>query len=155
MNVSLLSFLSTGTLGDVKIGSTEMQVRKFLGDPEVKGGGSRKYRKENIWKYGDMEIGFHPKLDELTYIAFIFWNFEEKIIQLNKGLSINSGGIYVGIEFSEFEEILNKNKMQYKKIESTNEGTYEIIIENNVTAIFNIDKEIYEDEIGLQKLVTS
>lgn len=49
-----------------KLGITREQLRALLGEPDAKGGTSRKYPRPAIWKYGTTE--YHFAGEELALI---------------------------------------------------------------------------------------
>ena len=56
--IRLQSLAKTGKLGRVSITMHADRVKELLGEPDYTGGGSRNYPWENIWRYGDLELGF-------------------------------------------------------------------------------------------------
>src|SRR4051794_22731376 len=57
---SLLEFLKTGQLGDLRGGLTEEQVRQILGDPDSIANSKTKW----IWKYESLQLIFYWSLPE-------------------------------------------------------------------------------------------
>lgn len=58
LRISLEEFLRTGRFGPVEVGMHELDVEKWLGVTEWKGGETRKHRHPCIWKYGSIEFHF-------------------------------------------------------------------------------------------------
>ena len=68
VHVSLREFLVTGRFGPIELGTHEDQVASLFGEPDLKGGTSRKHRRPSIWKYGSFEFHFDLKLRLVTLI---------------------------------------------------------------------------------------
>ncbi len=68
VSVSLKDFAATGVFGPVVFGCTRTALEAVLGEPEATGGQSRKHRRPNIWKYGDVEFYFTRPGGELDMI---------------------------------------------------------------------------------------
>lgn len=64
----LRQFLRSGTLGSITIGLSPVQVQGILGSPWDEGG----TRKQRIWKYGSIQLGFHwDKATQTEALSFI------------------------------------------------------------------------------------
>jgi hypothetical protein len=61
LRISLEDFLRTGRFGPVEVGMHELDVQKWLGVTEMKGGESRKHRHPALWCYGSIEFHFDPE----------------------------------------------------------------------------------------------
>ncbi len=61
-------FLRSGAFGPLKIGATREQVRAALGEPDDWSIPSRRQRLPAIWKYGVVELHFHPGTDTVYLI---------------------------------------------------------------------------------------
>jgi len=57
---SLMEFLKTGQLGELRGGLTEEQVRQILGPPDSIANSRSKW----IWKYGSLQLSFYRSLPE-------------------------------------------------------------------------------------------
>jgi hypothetical protein len=58
VSVSLKDVLATGAFGPVCLGCAREALEAAFGEPEGTDGTSCKYRRPNIWKYGDVEFYF-------------------------------------------------------------------------------------------------
>ena len=68
VSVSLKDFAVTGAIGPVTLGYGREALEVALGEPEATGGETRKHRRPNIWKYGDVEFFFDRACGELDMI---------------------------------------------------------------------------------------
>ncbi|MCO1336174.1 hypothetical protein MO867_17725 [Microbulbifer sp. OS29] len=71
---SLRDLAKNGRLGAVYFTMHAERVKEILGAPCETGGGSNKYKWENIWLYGDVELGFERESRELWHIAIPFYS---------------------------------------------------------------------------------
>jgi len=56
-------------LSKIKLGMTREEVVAILGEPDAKGGSTRKYPTPSVFKYGDVEIHFQGwKKGTLTFV---------------------------------------------------------------------------------------
>jgi hypothetical protein len=78
MQVSLREFLTTGILGREWFGLTVEEIVGILGPTEMTGGTSNKYKRPNVYKYGDIEFHFNrPEYRCVAiYMEFINPTFE-------------------------------------------------------------------------------
>ena len=56
MNISLIRFLQTGSLGEIRVGWTVEDIQALRGPPNASAKSSRKYRYPDIWLYGGVEF---------------------------------------------------------------------------------------------------
>lgn len=66
--VHLRDFLATGEFGPISLGADRPAVEACFGQPETTGGQSRKHKRPNIWKYGDVEFFFERDSGELHLV---------------------------------------------------------------------------------------
>lgn len=66
-------------MNEIELGMTREEVIAILGEPDVKGGTSRKYPIPHVFKYGDIELWF---LSGTAGTLYAIWNERiEKIIR--------------------------------------------------------------------------
>lgn len=70
--LNLQELTRRGRLGPIVLGMQDDVVRQALGEPDDIGGISRKYRRGNLWLFGDLELGFEPKLRQLLHLSINF-----------------------------------------------------------------------------------
>ena len=58
MRPSLLDFLKTGAIGELRLGLTADEVLALLGLPDDVGGTSRKYPRPSVYVFGSVEVFF-------------------------------------------------------------------------------------------------
>jgi hypothetical protein len=71
-------FLKTGTIGELRLGLSQVEVRRILGEPKDYSAGSRK---NQIWKYDSLEIAFAT--DSVCYLAL---DFSDGVLTLPEAL---------------------------------------------------------------------
>jgi len=54
-------FATTGDIGPIRLGCTREELRGVLGEPDDRGGTSRKYPEPVIWRYGKLEFHFDDR----------------------------------------------------------------------------------------------
>jgi hypothetical protein len=52
------------------LGKSRLEVVTILGEPDDKGGTSRKYPTPSIYKYGDIEVHFGPRYRDTCWLVF-------------------------------------------------------------------------------------
>jgi hypothetical protein len=64
------------------------EVRGILGDPEDIGGTSRKHRTPAIWKYGDLEFHFGPKVNDQLSLIYME---QDELVRISISIFENAG----------------------------------------------------------------
>jgi hypothetical protein len=57
-----------GDICPLRLGASRDDVRALLGQPDVVGGTSRRYRTPSVWKYGHLEFHFDRASGDLSLI---------------------------------------------------------------------------------------
>ncbi|MEP1741112.1 MAG: hypothetical protein ABJI60_00250 [Kangiellaceae bacterium] len=131
---SLKELAKDGMLGKVYITMHAERVAELLGEPDYKGGGSRKHKWENIFRYGSFELGFEIKSRELNYFAINFAQEFEKAKALEYDLWILSPNL----RSSEFESLCKSQEVEFKQFdEPWNEGCIEYLTEGGMHLCFD------------------
>ena len=98
-SVDLIEFLLTGQLGKIEVGSSQSDVRAWLGEPDDVGGFSRKKRRPSVYKHGDIEIGFDD--EQATKIALAT---DEALVNVIKHGYGGTTGKPIEIRFEQVEK---------------------------------------------------
>jgi hypothetical protein len=70
-SISIIDFLTSGSFGPIALGCSKADVLGILGEPDLRGGTSRKHRQPSIFRYGDIEFHFgHQEAAPLWLIHF-------------------------------------------------------------------------------------
>jgi hypothetical protein len=117
IRVSLKDFIATGEFGQVAIGCTCSDLEAVLGEPECRGGESRKHRRPNIWKYGDVEFFFDRGIDELYLIHIDRFSGEAGIPVGWNYLHLDTWAIREGLPIIDFLHALQAASIQFDRIE--------------------------------------
>ncbi len=89
MHVSLIRFLQSGRLSELKVGMTEEQIVALCGKPEMVGGASPNYKEPSIFKYGDLGIHFSYFLPRVCATLFIDYETCKDKVQLPAPLMVD------------------------------------------------------------------
>ena len=76
ISASMQEFLGTGHFGTLRVGDSIDSLKHALGEPQLTGGTSRRYRSPRIWKYGDIEFHLTP---DGKHIRLIFCDSYETL----------------------------------------------------------------------------
>lgn len=152
-SISIEELLKKGNLNKLYIGDTASNVEEFLGKPDMIGGGSRKYPWPNIWKYGDVELGFDPRERILRYISINFWGSNIYKPSGGKHIKLESLGIFGGMKAADFEQIMRVNEIACVDVEPINSGTREFKVGERALVTFSEDAIVFGDWIGLMKII--
>lgn len=144
--ISLQEFLLTGVLGPVHLGMTREQVRHALGEPDALGGTSRKYRTPTIWKYGTIELLYHPGNPHLQTIYMD--GFE--VPNGGSRMQLDSWVIRGGLSVEEVEAALAAAAIDYTRRpwRTTSEGILLVTLAG-VEMGFLLEEEAYSPSPGL------
>ncbi|MEM6782543.1 MAG: hypothetical protein AAF624_02280 [Bacteroidota bacterium] len=118
IEISLLRFLKTGSYGPVRLGQTREQVRSHLGEPDDKGGVSRKYRRPTVWKYGDVQL-FWPEREERLK-AIVFYAFHApsgEIPSGGKSIDLRPGLLRGGVAIYEALHVLDEAGIASREVD--------------------------------------
>ena len=69
----------TGDICPVRLGMSRDALRKLFGEPDGTSTGSRKHPTTAIWKYGDLEFHFGPRVDDFLSLIYLEQNEVTKI----------------------------------------------------------------------------
>lgn len=157
---SLLTLAKSGHFGGAHFGMNQDEVIKLLGKPDYTGGGSRRHA-DNLWKYGDIELGFIVPELTLFHIAITFWG-EDRLPEQGNNLSYDPWIIKGGLDIQTFTKACAEHDIQHKElIPPWNEGCREFttLFDNNETGgmhlLFQDEKEYDEQALGLYKFVAT
>ena len=151
--IRLKSLAKTGKLGSVRITMHANRVQALLGKPDYTGGGSRKYPWENIWRYGDLELGFDASSRELAHIAINFWG-ETKNPEQGEHLSYDPWIVRGALPVEDFIDSCTKEGIAVRELEEPwNEGAREFVTAGGMHLIFGETDE--GNLLGLVKFVVS
>lgn len=157
---SLLTLAKSGYFGGVRFGMSQEKVREILGNPDDTGGASRRHP-DNLWKYGDIELGFSIPDLQLFHIAINFWG-EAIEPEQGKQLRYDTWVIRGGLDIETFTQACYKHNIQFKELlPPWNDGCREfttLFDKNNIGSMHLIfaDKKEYEGQtVGLFKIVAS
>lgn len=129
---------------------SDSEVRLKFGEPTDTGGGSRKYKWRNIWRYGDnIEVIFSPKEHVVVMILINFYGDQAAAGESRYRLC--SGGIQGGMSRQEFIEVLLGHGHNYteQRIEA---NTTDIRVGTCIHAIFQAEKK-ESPQFTLTKLI--
>lgn len=114
-SIDLIEFLRGGRLGDIEVGSSQSEVRAWLGEPDDVGGITRKKRRPSIYKYGDIEFGFdHSPEQHVTHISINRSDPEtDPRIRFVDSVEVNDGGLKLGMQLSEFRTLLESAQISH------------------------------------------
>lgn len=151
---SLRQLAKNGFFGRVTFGMSEAEVEAELGEADFTGGGSRKYR-DNLWRYGDLELGFIQSEYMLFHIAINFWGEAKTPVppeKLDYDPWILRGGLPIEAFISECE----RQEIEFEElIPPWNDDCREFITEGGMHFIFQVKSDLDEEVPGLTKCVAS
>jgi hypothetical protein len=113
VTVSLVQFLRTGNLGELRPGLTPEEVRHLMGEPEDTGGTSRRYRRPSIWLYGDVELHFRPEPPHACGMLFIEPHFGRHRLRLPTGWEADDWALDFGTPRAEVEAYLRVHELSF------------------------------------------
>lgn len=149
--INLKDLVKYGNLGAVYITMHAERVKELMGKPDFTGGGSNKYQWENIWRYGDLELGFEQGSKELFYIAINFWS-EHRNVEQGENLKFDPWVLKGGLGINDFLKSCEKEKIECQElIPPRNVECREFITKGGMHLIFENGKNTE----GLTKVLVS
>ena len=136
MKVSLIEFLQTGFLGDLRPGMSKDEVRVLLGEPDAIGGMSRKYPQGHLFLYGTVEIYFqHQQPYQHTSV---FWDAQEKSkFQLSSKCKITDWFLEPGMSVNRVEAFLREYQLAFEYKFRVEEEPLDIVLPSGITIGFS------------------
>lgn len=116
MNVSLLHFLRTGRFGELQVGLTSQEVVALLGEPQAKGGTSRRYRHPCIYKYGCLEVWFSRKTPFEVVGIFIERDFERTKFEFWPSITVEDWELRPGAAWDEVKAYLVSHGIRFSEM---------------------------------------
>ena len=140
-----------GKLGEVYITMHADRVIELFGKPDFTGGASNKHRWDNIWRYGDLELGFEHTNKLLFHFAVNFIG-EEIEPEQGENLKFDSWVIKRGLTPAVFISECKKEGIEIRELNTPwNHDCIEYVTEGGMTVIFDAD----DKHGGLLKFVVS
>ncbi|WP_444943097.1 hypothetical protein ACJJIK_13865 [Microbulbifer sp. ZKSA006] len=151
--ISLKDLSEKGMLGEVYITMHSDRVKELIGEPDYTAGGSRKHKWENIWQYGDLELGFDQVTRELCHIAIDFWG-EDRMPEQGEALGFDPWIFKSSLPLNDFlAECRTENIEIIELEEPSSENSREFVTEGGMHLIFG-ETDLGQQE-ALIKLVVS
>ncbi|MDM8551513.1 hypothetical protein QUF72_15610 [Desulfobacterales bacterium HSG2] len=144
-----------GGFGKAALGMPQNSVRTILGDPDLAGSVSQRYKKPNIWRYGDLELGFSRPDYTLSYFAVNYYWCNYSTPKSGKKLKFDPWILVGKLQPDEFVAAMKRERVENLEVEKPwNEDCREFVTELGMHIIFQMQGEDRE-HIGLHKFVVS
>lgn len=154
LKASLLKLVTDAEFGQVRLGMSDADVRPILGPPGQVGGKSRKYREGNLWRYGDLELGFDPSTRLLEHIALSFWAEGKEHPSAGANIELDCWLIRPGIRETRLIAALRDLGVGCSALTPRNADTNEYRVGQHAVLLFEKDPNGQDDPL-LVKIVVS
>ena len=155
VSISLKDFAVTGAFGPVTLGYVREALEVALGEPEATGGESRKHRRPNIWKYGDVEFFFDRVGGELDMIHIDRFNGSGGTPEGWGGLQLDPWVIRAGLAREVFIHAVEDAGCDYTVRFEPQFNQAVVVLRSGVEVGFVCEPDEFSDAVGLAWLTKS
>src|SRR5579862_1166262 len=150
MKVSLKQFLQTGFLGELRPGLTIRQVLDLLGEPDMTGGSSQKYRHPSFYLYGTVEVCFSRTCP--YEVLSLHWDGGDKgAFRLTAACEVVDWAFSPGMSLEDVVAFLRSNQLPFEYCEKTFKqlGISKFILRSGIHITFDEKRKLQSVYAGL------
>lgn len=122
MNISLMHFLQTGTLGQLQLGLSAQEVVDILGPPDSGDITFQDEKTGSYWQYGNFMLSFGNEINQLEGLASIEWIPELGEPRLTPSCNIEDWAITADMTPSEVKSYLREAGLKFHYRSSKSRG---------------------------------
>jgi hypothetical protein len=150
MIISLKRYLQTGKFGELYRGLSKEAVLNRLGEPDERGGTSRKYPRPFIYLYGTVEVWFQQQRPGT--LTNVYWEAGERgSLRLPSRCTIQDWPLEPGMGQVEIEDYFKRNGFVFSYPEALNAVASTLMLSSGVQITLD-ETEILSSISGLSSV---